>query len=83
MHNAAIRNLNLNHNHKVKSSVPSPVVKGILNPNFRPFSFELKKIRFFEINFALGFRVLLPRTLKLFEIIFPLSNLMTSSAEPQ
>jgi len=33
-------------------------VKGVLNPNFRPFSFELKKNRFFEINFDLGFRVL-------------------------
>jgi len=32
--------------------------KGVLNPNFLPFSFELKKNRFFEINFDLGFRVL-------------------------
>jgi len=34
------------------------LVKRVLNPNFRPFSFELKKIRFFEINFGLGFRVM-------------------------
>jgi len=33
-------------------------VKGILNPNFRPFSFELKKKRFFKMNFDLGFKVL-------------------------
>jgi len=33
-------------------------LKRVLNSNFRPFSFELKKIRFFEINFDLGFRVL-------------------------
>jgi len=33
-------------------------IKGVLNPNFRPFSFELKKIRFFEVNFDLDFRVL-------------------------
>jgi len=32
--------------------------KGVFNPNFRPFSFELKKLRFFEINFELGFKVL-------------------------
>jgi len=38
----------------------------VLNPNFRPFSFELKKIRFFKINFDFGFRVLWPRTLKIF-----------------
>jgi len=34
------------------------IFKGVLNPNFRPFSFKLKKLRFFEINFDLGFRVL-------------------------
>jgi len=34
------------------------VFKGVLNPNFRPFSFELQKNRFFKINFYLGFRVL-------------------------
>jgi len=28
----------------------------LLNPDFRPFSFELKKIRFFEINFDQGFK---------------------------
>jgi len=33
-------------------------IKGVLNPKFRPFSFELKKIRFFEINLDLCFRVL-------------------------
>jgi len=33
-------------------------IKGVLNPNFQTFRFELKKIRFFEINFDLGFRVL-------------------------
>jgi len=32
--------------------------KGVLNPNFRPFSYELKKIRLFEMNYDLGFRVL-------------------------
>jgi len=57
-------------------------IKGVLNPNFRPFSFELKKIGLFEINFDLGFRVLRPRTLKIFEIVFPLSSLMTPSKEP-
>jgi len=35
------------------------LIKGVLNPNFRPISFKLKKkIRFFEMNFDLGFRVL-------------------------
>jgi len=34
-------------------------IKGVLNPNFRPCSFELKKVRFFKMNFDLGFRVLL------------------------
>jgi len=33
-------------------------LKGVLNPNFQPFSFKLKKIRFFELNFDLGFSVL-------------------------
>jgi len=33
-------------------------IKEVLNSNFRPFSLELKKIRFFKINFDLGFRVL-------------------------
>jgi len=33
-------------------------IKGVLNLNFRPFSFELKKKRFLKINFDLGFRVL-------------------------
>jgi len=37
--------------------------KGVLNFNFRPFSFELRKIRFFVINFDLGFRVLWTRKL--------------------
>jgi len=37
---------------------PWPTIKGVLNPNFRPISFELKKIRLLEINFDLGFRVL-------------------------
>jgi len=61
------------------------IIKGILNLNFRPFSFELKKkkIRFFEINFNLGFRVLLPRTLKIFKILFSLSSLLTTSREPK
>jgi len=57
-------------------------LKEVLNPNFRPFSFKLKKNFFFEINFELGFRVLWPRTLKIFEIIFLLSSLVTSSWEP-
>jgi len=34
------------------------ILKEVLNPNFRTFSFKLKKIRFFEINFDLDFRVL-------------------------
>jgi len=34
------------------------VFKGVLNPNFRLFSFEFKKIRLFEIYFDQGFRVL-------------------------
>jgi len=33
-------------------------IKGVLDPNFRLFCFKLKKIRFFEINFDLGFKVL-------------------------
>jgi len=33
-------------------------LKGVLNPNFRPFNFELKKNGFFGINFDLGFKVL-------------------------
>jgi len=33
-------------------------LKGVLNPNFRLFSLELKKIRFFKVYFDLGFRVL-------------------------
>jgi len=36
-------------------------VKGVLNPNYRPFSLEfseLNKNRFFKMNFYLGFRVL-------------------------
>jgi len=37
----------------------APPLKGVLNPIFRPFSFELnKKNRFFKMNFDLGFRVL-------------------------
>jgi len=39
-------------------SLLGKTLKGVLNPNFRPVSFELKKYRFFEINFDLGFRVL-------------------------
>jgi len=58
-------------------------LKGVLNPNFRPFSIELKKIRFFKINFYLGFRGLWPQTLKIFEILFPRNSLMTSLEEPQ
>jgi len=51
------------------------IIKGVLNPNFLPFSFELnKKNRFFEINFDLGFRVLWPWKLKSKDIwiFFPL-----------
>jgi len=59
----------------------SSTVKGVLNPNFPLFSFKLKKIKFFKINFDLGFRVLWPQTLKIFEILFPFSWLMTSSLE--
>jgi len=33
------------------------------------------------MNFDLGFRVLLPRKLKIIKIIFPLSSLMTSFLE--
>jgi len=54
-------------------------IKGALNPNFRSFSFELNKNRFFKINFDLGFRVLLLRKLHIFKILFPLSSLMMSS----
>jgi len=32
--------------------------KGVLNPNFQSFTLELRKIRFFEMNFDLGFRFL-------------------------
>jgi len=32
--------------------------KVVLNSNFRSFIFELKKKRFFKINFDLGFRIL-------------------------
>jgi len=53
--------------------VISSTLKGGLNPNFQPFSFELRKNRFFEMNFDLGFRVQWPQKLKIFEIIFPLA----------
>jgi len=33
-------------------------VKGVLNPNFRPFNFELKKKKIFKMNFDLSFKVL-------------------------
>jgi len=34
-------------------------LEGVLNHNFRPFSFELNKKKFFiKMNFDLGFRVL-------------------------
>jgi len=49
-------------------------VKGVLNPSFWPFSFELNKNRFFKMNFDLGFRVLRPRKLKIFKIFFPLED---------
>jgi len=55
--------------------------KGVLHPNFQPFSFELNKKWIFKITFDLGFRVLWPRKLKIFEIIFPLNSLMTSFLE--
>jgi len=32
------------------------MLKGVLNPNFRSFSFELEKNKFFKINFDLGRR---------------------------
>jgi len=35
------------------------------------------------MNFDLGFKVLWPRKLKMFEIIFPFYSLITSSWEPQ
>jgi len=50
-------------------------IKGILNSNFRPFNFESKKLDFLN-------RVLWPQKLKIFEILFPLSSLMTSPWEP-
>jgi len=34
------------------------------------------------MNFDLGFKVMWPRKLKIFEIIFPFSSLMTSSWKP-
>jgi len=40
------------------NSNPNNNLKGVLNPNYRPFSFKMKKFRFFTINFNLGFRVL-------------------------
>jgi len=33
-------------------------LKGVLNPNFRPISFELKKKKYFKINFNLDLRVM-------------------------
>jgi len=43
----------------VVAQVIHMVFKGVLNSNFQTFSFELKNnLRFFEINFDLGFRVL-------------------------
>jgi len=48
--------------------------KGVLNPNFRPLCFVLKK-------FYPGFRVVRPLKRKIFEIIFPISSLMTSYPE--
>jgi len=58
------------------------ILKGALNLNFLSFNFELKKSRFFQINFDLSFRALWHWKLKIFEILFPLSSLMTSSWEP-
>jgi len=57
------------------------IVKGVLNPNIRPFSFELNKNIYFKINFDLGFRVLRLRKLKIFKLLFPLSCLLTSFLE--
>jgi len=48
-------------------------VKAVLNHNFWPFSFTIKKFNFFK-NFDLGFRVLRPLKQKLFETIFPLTT---------
>jgi len=31
-------------------------LKGVLNPNFQTFRFELKKKKIFKINFDLGFK---------------------------
>jgi len=48
-------------------------LKGVLNLNFRPFSFELNKNRFFKMNFELGFRDLRLQKPKIFKLLFPLS----------
>jgi len=33
------------------NDVESKFIKGVLNPNFQPSTFKLKKERFFKINF--------------------------------
>jgi len=42
--------------------LPQRSLKGVLNPNFRPYNFELNKNRFFKMNFDLGFKVLTSET---------------------
>jgi len=51
-HNKYLQSSKLYKSHTLKI-----LLKGyVLNPNFRPFSFELKKLRFFKINWN-GFKV--------------------------
>jgi len=51
-----VTNVFLLSNHSINEMAES--FKGVLDPNFRPFSFELKKIKLFKISFELGFKVL-------------------------
>jgi len=56
-------------------------LKGVLNLIFDHLALNCTKNRFFQINFDLGFRVLWPRKLKIFKILFHLRRLMTSFLE--
>jgi len=55
----------------------SQTLNEVLNPNFQPFSFELRKIRFYKIYFDLEFQSSVTSKLNIFEIIFHLSILMS------
>jgi len=67
----------MHENNKVKKQL-----KGVLNPNFWPFSFEMRKIRYFKINFELGCKSSVTSETEDIWNSFSLSNLMTSSREP-